>query len=194
MNGLNLRLALSRTLNEHEDRHYLGMSAIGKCARFLYGEMVHGREVPSEKSKRYFHEGYLHERDVIERLAKVGIEVKNHNRELVAPFDDRLRGHIDGEIEGDLLEIKSLDDERFYRVMDSGRPFEEHVDQVQMYMRYGGYERALLVYKCRNTGDVLVKGITRDERRGLELEQKAMAILAAVDVGCSPVCTCKRCR
>jgi len=193
MNGWNLRLLLNRTLNEHEDRRYLGMSAIGKCARFLYGELVNGREAPSEKSKRYFHEGYLHERDVIERIAEVGVAVEHHNRELIAPFDDRFRGHIDGEIEGDLLEIKSVDDERFCRVMDSGRPFEEHMDQVQMYMRYGGYVRALLVYKCRNTGDVLVKKIERDERRGSALEQKAMAILAAVDAGEPPACTCGHC-
>jgi hypothetical protein len=131
---------------------------------------------------------------VIERIREIGVEVTNAQRELMAPFDERFRGHIDGEIEGDLLEIKSVDDLRFGHVMNLGRPFEEHVDQVQMYMRYGGYERALLVYKCRNTGDVLVKELARDERLGLALEEKAHLILAAVDAGEPPACTCGYCR
>jgi hypothetical protein len=193
MKGWDLRLLLSRTLTEYEVRNYLGMSRIGKCPRTLYDELVHGRRPPSERSKRYCHEGYLHEHDIVERLARVGVPVMNRNRELVAPFDDRFRGHIDGEVEGDLLEVKSVNDEKFCRVMDAGA-LPEHMDQVQTYLRYGGYERALLVYKCRNTGEVAVVEVARDEKRGAELEAKARAILAAVDgKGELPACTCGFC-
>lgn len=193
MNGKAIKVTLNDTLDDFEDRDYLGMSAIAKCMRFLYDGLVHGRAAPSPKSLRYCHEGYLHEHDVIERLVNAGMKVENRQRELVAPFDGRFRGHIDAEIEGTLIEIKSVNDDRFAQVMDDG-PFGEHLDQVQMYMRYGGYAHAVIVYKSRDTGDIWTEDVTMDDERGVILEEKAKAVLAMVDRGERPACTCGYCR
>ena len=139
------------------------------------------------------HEGLVHERDIIERLIAAEVPVLNQGREVVAPFDPRCVGHIDGEVDGDLLEIKSCTSEAFELVRWKGaKP--RHEDQVQMYMRYGGYARALIVYKCRSTGEVWVVEVEQDEAAGDELERKAKEIFAAVDRGVAPECTCGRCR
>ena len=189
MDGKNLKAVLNGTLNDFEERDYLGMSAISQCPRRLYNNMMYGQPRPSLKSARLFHEGYLHEHDVIMRLLKTGVAVTNLGRELIAPFDGRFRGHIDGEIDGDLLEIKSVNDERFAMVMDDG-PFDEHCDQVQLYMRFGGYARAVIVYKCRTDGDIWTEEVARDDQRGAILEKKAKGLLAMLDRSEPPKCTC----
>jgi hypothetical protein len=192
MDPAELRHALESTFNEFEDRSYLGMSQIAKCPRYLYSQMVNGCEKPGLQSLRYFHEGYVHEADILERACLAGLAVVNQNRELIAPFDERFRGHIDGEVDGDLVEIKSVNAERFQSILDVGAFF-EHMDQCQMYMRYGGYERALIVYKNRDTGVLYVYEMHKSDRHGRRLEEKARGILAAVDDRVPPACTCGRC-
>ncbi len=189
-----LRRQLEDVLTEFdEDRSYLGMSSIGKCPRFLYDTFVHGRSSPNLQTKRYCHEGYVHEADILERMCLAGLDVRDHNLELVAPFDDRFQGHIDGRLDDWLIEIKSVDDDRFSKVIERGAYF-EHMDQCQMYMRYSGLREALIIYKCRNTGELYLYTLHRSEEHGQRLEQKAKDILAAVDAGRPPACLCGRCR
>lgn len=180
--------------SECEDRRYLGMSEIGKCSRYLYLKMLNGRGETSAKSARLFHEGYLHEHDLVERFAKAGMPLQDRQREIVAPFDGRFKGHIDGALDGSLIEIKSVNDERFDIVLERGAIF-EHKDQCQMYMRYGGYRDALIIYKCRSSGELYLIELRRDNEIGDRLERKAMLILAAVDGKVEPPeCTCGYCR
>lgn len=192
MHKIELKKALEGVFDEHEDRRYLGMSQISKCPLYLYRMMVDGQERPAPQSLRYFHEGYLHEADILARMEKAGVPVEGVQRELVAPWDDRLRGHIDCELDGDLVEIKSVDSDRFNSVVDRGAFF-DHMDQCQMYMRYGGYEEALIVYKNRETGELYIYAMHRSEEIGERLERKARAVLEAVDAGEPPECTCGRC-
>ncbi len=177
-----------------DGRDYLGMSAIGQCPRKLYNDLAKGRRRPKDRGIRYCHEGYLHERDVIERLEAAGVPVLNQQRELVAGFDERFRGHIDGEVDGDLLEIKSVEDyDALDNIRDKG-PRSRDRAQVQMYMRYGGYDRALIVYKVRANGELWVAWLRRNDLAGEELERKAHEVLEAVDAGEVPECECGRCR
>jgi hypothetical protein len=178
---------------DHEDRHYLGMSAISQCPRKLYREMLNGRDRPDRSSLTLFHEGYVHERDIVDRLAKIGFAVGNAQRELVAPWDERLRGHIDGEIDGELLEVKSLNADRFEQLRNGG-PFGTHNDQVQLYMRYGGYPSALLIYKNRESGVLWIWRLFYLEARAQVLEDRARMILRAVDRREPPPCECVHCR
>lgn len=193
MHKMELKHALESVFDNDEDRRYLGMSLISKCPLYLYRMMTDGREPPALQSLRYYHEGHLHEADILERLKKAGLLITNMQRTLIAPWDDRFRGHPDGEVEGDLLEIKSVDCKRFASVVGRGAFF-DHMDQCQMYMRYGGYERALIVYKNRDTGEVYVYEMRRSDQFGEKLEWKAREVLAAVDEGKPPACTCGRCR
>ncbi len=186
---------LSRLLvvDDWERRDYLGMSQIGSCPRWLYASLVDGNgHRPTRRVLLAMHEGQVHQADILERLERAGVRVTNRGRELVG-FDERLRGHVLGEVDGDVLLIKTLPDwDALNQVMEHG-PRPRDRDQMQLYMRYGGYQRGLIVYKERRGGEVWVCWVTRDEQRGRELEEKAEGILAAVDGGQLPRCTCGRC-
>jgi len=188
-----MRDKLTGVLSDHEERNYLGMSAIGRCPRWLYREMTNGRAMPTHAMLRLFHEGYLHERDLLARLQWAGYVIDLYGLELVAPFDARFRGHIDGVLDGTLLEIKSVNDERFTIVQDLGA-LAEHRAQCQCYMRYGGFADALIIYKQRSFGELYMVMLQRDEGEGKLLEAKARLILNAVDgKGALPACSCGRC-
>jgi len=180
----------------HEaDRDYLGMSQISRCPAELYGGLVTGREAPGAGLSALFREGYLHQADLERCLKSLGILAPG--RELVADWDPRFRGHTDGELvdaDGavELLELKSLTGDRFAWVRDENRCFEEHFDQVQMYLLYGGYARGMVLYKCRESGRVWPVPVRGDVERQALLVNKARAVLAAVDAGRRPACTCGR--
>jgi len=190
-----LRRGVERWTWEHsgwEERGYLGMSQIWRCPAELYDFLVDGRGKPGGRQARYCYEGYLHQRDMMARLE--GMEVLNGSgRELAAEWDERFRGHTEGELEdGTLLEVKSVSTERFAVVKERKRAAQSHYEQVQMYMLYGGYEEAVVVYKCRETGEVWPIKVWAHEPTQRRLEDKARAVLAAVDVGERPVCGCGR--
>lgn len=192
---LRRQLEGSLVLDEFDcQRTYLGMSRIGECPRRLYNELVYGRKQAGPVTRRYCHEGYLHEKDIIERLNKAGLIVDNCGRELVAPFDERFRGHIDGELDsGTLLEIKSVSPHKFNEVRSTHMLLSQHTAQVQMYMRYGHYRCAYVIYKCRDDGQIFIVVVDINERAGERLEQKARHILQAIDAGESPACQCGEC-
>lgn len=189
-----MRDRLTKVLSEREERNYLGMSSIGSCARRLYFEMKNGRAMPGPSLKRLFHEGHLHEQDLLARLQQAGYVVGLYQLELVAPFDARFRGHIDGVLDsGTLLEIKSVNDEKFIIVQYLGA-LAEHRAQCQIYMRYGEFEEALLIYKQRSYGELHFVALRHDEKESRLLEMKAQVILKAVDgKGPLPACSCGRC-
>jgi len=172
-------------------RHF--MSQIGQCPRKVFNDLVNGHQRPSNQGRRYCHEGLVHEQDIIERLEGAGVPVLNQGMELVAGFDERCIGHIDGEVDGDLLEVKSCTRAAFDNVRWRGAK-RRHEEQVQLYLRYGEYERGLIVYKCRDTGEIWVIEVKRDDEAGRMLEERAKAILRAVDQGVAPGCTCGRCK
>ena len=194
MEAAALRRALETALDgEFEAHNYLGMSQIGKCPRYLYDFLVGGQQQkPSPVLRRFLHEGQLHEEDILNRLVVTECRMNVLERELVAPFDERFRGHVFLELDGDLAVIKSLSGFKHEEMRDHGAPF-EHMDQCQMYMRYGGYERALILYKCRDNGELYVYEMHKSDRHGERLEQKAKMVLAAVDDRMPPACTCGRC-
>lgn len=179
--------------DEWEQRDYLGMSQIGGCPRWLYSKLMNGQKRPGGRALLAMHEGRMHRGDILERLKIAGVQVVGRDRELVAGFDERVRGHVLGEVDGDLLLIKTLRDwDALASVMERG-PRPRDRDQVQMYMRYGGYRRGLIVYKERQGGDVWVCWASVNEERGARLEEKARRVLAAVDAGEPPECECGRC-
>lgn len=175
-------------------REYVGMSSIGRCPRQLYFAFVEGRPRPGDEAHRMCYAGYLFERDLKARLAATGIYVPDSERELVAPFDARFRGHTDGATgDGELLELKSINDKGFERVAVSQRPKTEHALQVQTYLRYGPWTHALVVYVNRATFEHLVLRVAENTRVGLDMEQKAKRVLAAIDARQAPRCECGYC-
>ena len=179
----------------HEERDYLGMSQISRCPAELYDALVNGREAPGPGLSALFHEGYLHQADLERCLGELGLF--GPGREVVADWDPRFRGHTDGELcepcgTVELVEFKSVGGDRFQFVREENRCFEDHFDQVQMYLLYGGYERGMVVYKCRESGRVWPVPVRGDAERQAQLETKARLVLAALDEGRRPACTCGR--
>lgn len=194
-----VKLQLVEHLRTHshfeQQRSYLGMSGIARCPRQQYFNFAQGLHVTDADHARSY-VGYLFEADVRARLADLCIyKPDSAARELVAPFDDRFRGHIDGEtMDDELLEIKSVNAMLFEKIEMSFRPKTEHVAQVQTYMRYGPWEHALIVYVDRDSFAHLVIHVAKQERIGEEMEQKAKKILAAIDRREPPACECNYCK
>jgi hypothetical protein len=205
MNGKTLKTFLMDALRRHSGlearRPYLGMSSISQCPRKLYFDYVEGREPANDKNHWSCWSGYLFENAL---LTLLGSQFPGHPElaegEIVADFDSRFRGHVDWVLDGDLVEIKSTNWANFRRIIENG-PNQRTIDQVQCYMRHGGFSKAHIIYIARD--------VPLEEWRGLpiwtfeqppqpdladRLDQKAQRVLAAVDKGLPPGCECGWCR
>jgi hypothetical protein len=179
----------------YEDRSYLGMSRIGECPRVLYVDFMNIRRDWDVAHHLMCYAGYLWESDIKTRLRSAGLYAALSERQLVAAFDDRFRGHIDGElVDGSLLEIKSVTQAKIDAIRSTQRIPLKNYQQVQVYLRHGEYDRALVVYVARDTDELFVYEVTPN--RGVQdiLDEKARQILAAIDAGTLPRCDCGRCQ
>lgn len=175
------------------DRKYLGMSQIGRCPVVIYRNWFTGVD-GSNFFHRMAYTGYMHELDVLTRLREIGV-ARLDRREMVADFDDRFRGHIDGVTEwGDLLEIKSVSAHKYEMVCYHNRALHEHNDQVQMYMLYGGFRYAWFIYVNRESFEHKVIRVPFFRDVAAKLVEKAKRVLAAIDSGVEPECECGRCQ
>lgn len=177
-----------------EIRRYIGISNIGKCPRRAYYDIVYGQKM-SDEGHRMCYTGYLHERDALARMARAEIaNLDLANLEIIAPWDVRVRGHNDGVTYwGDLLEVKSVSRFKFQMICDNDRPNREHVAQVQLYMRYGSWNKAWIVYICRETFEHRVFEVRYDDREAERQEARMKALVRAVDEKKPPRCECRRC-
>ena len=180
-------------LDQHRD--YLGISKIADCPRRAFREYHNGPSLTPE-SHVMCYAGYEQERLVMEILERSGIArpPESINREVTSPFDNRLRGHIDGvAVDGSLLEIKSVNSRKFEKLFETGRALFPHYVQVQLYMRYGYFARALVVYRNRETYGHIVMSVRYVPERAEEFETKAKLLLQAIDENKLPACECRHC-
>jgi hypothetical protein len=179
-------------------REYLGISAIGKCSRQVVREYLHGKSGISMRDHRMCYGGYMFEADLRNRLADMGFKITKVGFEVVADFDSRLRGHIDGEIafsfQSDLLEVKSLKRSKFENVKQTHMPLPEHFAQVQLYMKYGSWNRCWIVYMDRESLEHQVVKVGYLHTQAIKFEMKAQRMLAHIDSGTLPECECRRCK
>lgn len=179
-------------------RDYLGISAIGKCSRQVVREFREGKVDVPVQAHRMCYGGYMFEADLRNRLNDMGFKVARVGFEVVAPFDSRLRGHIDGEIsfsfEADLLEAKSLKRAKFEKVKQTHLALPEHFAQVQLYMKYGPWKRCWVVYVDRESLEHCVVKVNYLHTQGIKFELKAQRILAHIDAGTLPECECRHCK
>lgn len=174
-------------------RKYLGMSKLADCPRKVFREFKDG-VIPTEDIYRMSYAGYEHEKNILAMLQECGIAMPVQ-RELIAPFDNRLRGHIDAEtVDGFLCEIKSVSDKKYQGISSNKRMPYRNFAQVQVYMRYGGYERSLVVYRNRDTYQTILFDIPYNPNVADKLERKAKRILEAIDSGQLPECDCHTCK
>jgi len=177
-----------------EQRQYLGMSAISSCPAEIYRWMTHGRYWETSAHLSCY-SGYLFESDIKHRLMAIYGGRLKPGRELVADFDPRFVGHTDGELDDLLLEIKSVTNEKLERIRHIDRRIpRNNYEQVQCYMRHGGYQWAVVVYVARDTGALWAADVPYSVSVAERLDEKARSILAAVDANVAPKCACGRCR
>lgn len=166
----------------HEQRFYLGMSQISRPEEALVQEMLTGTPTPGTDDRLRLAMGYHFERLMLERLHAMHLLRTAPRRELVAAFDERFRGHIDGEFsDGSLLEIKSITEQKRQHIRDTRKLPAYHFQQVQLYLHHGGYDRAHVVYVARDSGQVLVKTLYAVPDVARELNDKARRVLARYD-------------
>ncbi len=178
----------------YEDRSYLGMSRIGECPRVLFTDFIKVKRDWDPAHHLLCYAGYLWERDIRTRLRESGLYAELSEREIVAEFDERFRGHIDGELQdGSLLEIKSTVQAKIDTIQATNKIPLKNYQQVQVYLRHGGYDRAQVVYVARDTDELLVYEVRPN--RGVQdlMDDKARWVLSAIDEGVAPGCTCGRC-
>lgn len=190
--ALTAQLAVDSRADQHRD--YLGISKIGHCPRAMYDEYMHGQGL-TESTHRFCYAGYHQEDDILRLLRASGIAVLENGMEVCHPLESRIRGHIDGyTVEGDLIEIKSLNSAKFQRVREDGRAQYKHFAQVQLYMRYGGWKQAFVIYRNRDTYEHLVIRVPYQPATAEKLERKALSVLASIDLKERPACDCGHCK
>lgn len=110
MNVTLLQSKIDEHLMQHsgleQKRDYLGISAIGRCPRQVVREYLNGKGEMSLRDHQMCYAGYLFERDMMMRLREIGVAKTpipgpspeagegGAGYEVVAPFDQRLRGHV----------------------------------------------------------------------------------------------------
>jgi hypothetical protein len=180
--------------NYETSRSYLSMSKIGHCPFQQYSDFVYGMPASQDSHLGAFL-GYSYERMVKDILIGAQVMRTAAGRELKAEWDERLRGHTDGEtVDGDLIEIKSVNRHRFEIIEREGRALHDHFEQVQMYMHFGKYQHCEIVYVCREDLHIMVVHVSYQRQVAEELVSKAKYILDAIDRELPPHCNCGKCK
>lgn len=179
-----------------QSRTYLGISKIADCPRRAFREYFNGPTLTPD-SHRMCYAGYEQERLIMQILVDCRIAKSfpdDRHKEVVSTIDPRFRGHIDGiAIDESLLEIKSVSTKKFEKVLQTGRALYPHFIQTQLYMRYGSFPRALIIYRNRETYEHLVIDVPYIPAKALEFENKSKSLLQAIDDNRLPACECGHC-
>lgn len=187
---------------------YLGMSTIGGCPYEAYQSFF---DPPETDALRWYNwAGYMIEDSILTMLQMNGLELDESRtqEELIADFDDRYRGHVDGVTTDDiLLEVKSINWSGFNKVREREQAAPRNYDQVQAYLTHGCYQGAVIIYVCRDVkyyawtegptwayydreiGNFIgfyALDIEPDTPRQDYLDNKAKMILAAIDAKTPP--------
>jgi hypothetical protein len=195
MNATTLENKINSYIAEHsnfdERRDYLGISHVSGCQRRAYTNYINGMSI-DENTRRMSFAGYEQEQSIRTMLNGV---IHDNGKEVIAGFDKRLRGHVDGvTVDYDLIEIKSVTVKKFQKIIETGKALHEHFAQCQLYMRYGSIQKGFIIYRCRETYEHKVFQIPYLEQIAEKLEEKARRILTAIDSKTPPPCECGYCK
>ncbi len=175
----------------HEDhRRYIGLSGIGDCERVIYDRYFAG-DRHSQAARLKDSLGYALEAHLVGRLEQMGLY---RPVSPISLYDGLVQGHPDGEVGGDLLEIKTIERVVWLPELPPPRLPNRVFYQVQAYLLYTGYTRAHVVYLARDTGEIRVVGVTRSESIGFKITERIDRVVGAVQTRQRPECSCGHCR
>jgi hypothetical protein len=196
MTPKDVRTTIEKWTCEHagmEARGYLGMSQVGLCTVQMYRNVLDGPDQAKGSLIRSY-EGEMHVDEMLARMILMGLAWPVE--EELSALDGRLRGHPKAELVNSgtptLVMVKSVNRFNFEGVLDSNRAMQKHYEAAQCYMLHGGWSKAVVIYKCRDDGDVWVIEVLPHERAQRRVMDKVQAVLEALDVGEEPICTCGR--
>lgn len=170
-----------------EHRNYIGLSGIADCPQIIYHRYFN--ETPASNGlKLRTRYSYEIEANLIDRLKGLGIYKERKNP--ITAYGGIVQGHIEGEVSGSLLEIKTV-------------PLAEHLPngsvprkvywQSQAYMYYGAYPETLCLYFARDSGQFKVFDLWPDHRIMMDIDRKIQNLIIAIQIKKQPDCTCGKC-
>lgn len=175
---------------------YYRMSALGMCDKALLAlRQGYTPMAPPKKMQLRYDEGHLHEDSIMERAeSEYGIPISGRQDELVLPIGSKVRliGHIDGRgpwANGmAVVDGKTAADDAFKawsRVQDGAdllRLFPYYWWQMGCYLnapQHMSYEHGVFAVKCKNSGEMQLVALGRDQFPGLgAIAQRIMSIEA----------------
>lgn len=192
MNAIDLeRILIDWTIRNSgydEHRNYIGLSGIGDCPRIIYHRFF--RETPASiESRLKTRLSYEIEANLIERLTLIGIYKRR--KDPIMAYDGLVQGHIEGEISGSLLEIKTVPLFDYLPLRSVPRRV---YWQSQAYMYYGGYPATLCIYFVRDDGRFKIFDLWPDYRIMMEIDRKIQVLINAIKKEEIPACQCGRCQ
>jgi hypothetical protein len=148
----------------------ISMSAIGHCARQLaYVKHLTFANQPDWRAKIIFDDGNRHH-DQIRLALREGLILQKSCFQLIGEEQEvslgMLKGHVDGILihddveckdkghESMLLEVKSMNDRAFAEFQRERKLPYEYECQVSAYLRGSGYDKACILVKNKNTGQM----------------------------------------
>jgi hypothetical protein len=183
-------IAYTAANSGHQDRRpYIGLSGIGDCDRVIYDRYMQGEGASTSARLKFAIANIVHEA-LIARLGEMGLLVEAASE--IVLYDGLVRGHADGDIDGDLLEVKTVEREEYLPDPHKKLPSRLYW-QVQAYMHYVPYAFAQVVYLARDTGALRVYGVPANPRIADRIDEKLDYLVDAVRQERRPACTCCRC-
>jgi hypothetical protein len=172
-------------------RDYIGLSGVWECPRVMVSRYRDGMGA-SQAERMRTAVAYELEHALQARLSGMGIYRPGKE---ISLFDGLVRGHTDGEVDGDLLEIKTIPEERWLPGPTTGKRMAERIYwQVQAYLLYGEYERAQVVFLARDSGAISVVTILPNRYTQEAIERKLEKLVGEIRAGQAVSCTCGKCR
>jgi len=157
----------AKRAGENIPRQHLGLSEIGhKCPRWLWYAHHNTPSKPIEgRIIRLFRTGNIIEDAIISDLESIGIEVTDRQREVeIVNGDIVLKGHIDGIINGQLLEIKSAAEKYFKQLLKVGyeKWNPKYKAQAHVYMVLCELTECIVIVENKNDSTLYIETLKLD--------------------------------
>jgi len=182
----------AKMVGEATPRLYLGLSEIGhKCPRWLwYAHKGTPAIAPEGRVLRLFRTGNIIEAAIINDLRSIGLTVTDQQREVCIVHDDiTLKGHIDGIVEGQLLEIKSTAEKYFKQLIKSGyeKWNPKYKAQIHVYMVLCELKECMVIVENKNDSSLYIETLKLDRDYVTNLLIDVFAAITSIE---TPERTC----
>ena len=157
-----------------EKRTHLGASSWSSCSLKMWFIFRNAKQRVFNKEKlRTFALGHFIEGLVIDELARDGHKVGSNQAPVV--YKGLKFGHIDGVIDGDLLEVKSAKEARF-KAMKKKLP-DNYYAQVQIYMKLLIKKLCQYYILNKNTSELYHTTIALDDKYATEQVERMYSVI-----------------